>query len=95
MVCAIDDGDYRVPELYCLPQATVGKCYRVEECHVAGLGQCAWSRSIKGSQIVMLLVIFLKLPGLVVVGTVRACMCNCAVSLGNFNSRTPSHCDVA
>ena len=62
-------------------------------CHGKGV-QCGWSRSIRGSWKVTLLAVFLMLPGLEVVWTVRASMCDNAVRLGTLNSRIPGHSDV-
>ena len=42
----------------------------------------------------MLLVVFLKQPGLGLAGTVRVSMWNCAVRSGTLNSRIPRHFDV-
>ena len=52
-----------------------------------GVVPCGWSRSIRGSQKVTHLAVFLKPPGLGDVGVVMACMCNCAAMLGTLNSR--------
>ena len=56
---------------------------------------CGWSRSIKGSQKVMHLAVFLKPPGVGEVGTLRVSILECATRLGTLNSKTPGLSKVA
>ena len=55
---------------------------------------CDWSRSSKELQKVMHLVVYLKLPGVGEVVTLRVSMWECATKLGTLNSKIPSLSNV-